>query len=94
MEIKHLGRGNTAGDAVVYLPTEKILIAGDLVVYPVPYFYGGYPSEHAKTLRDMSRLNFATAVPGHGRVLRGDEGRRYIGQLTDLDRARCRKNER
>ena len=84
VEIKHLGRGNTAGDALVYLPSEKILITGDLVVYPVPYFYGGYPSEHAKTLREMSRLNFVTVVPGHGRVLRDDQSRRYIGQLTDL----------
>jgi cyclase len=30
VQIKHLGRGNTAGDALVYLPRERILVAGDL----------------------------------------------------------------
>ncbi|HXO41969.1 MAG TPA: MBL fold metallo-hydrolase, partial [Thermoanaerobaculia bacterium] len=37
VRIAHLGRGNTGGDAIAYLPKEKILIAGDLVVHPVPY---------------------------------------------------------
>lgn len=37
VEIRHLGRGNTAGDTIVYLPKEKILIMGDLVDHPVPY---------------------------------------------------------
>jgi len=37
VEIKHLGRGNTAGDTIVYLPKEKILITGDLLDHPVPF---------------------------------------------------------
>ena len=44
VQVKFLGRGNTAGDAVVYLPNEKIVVAGDLVVYPIPYAYDGYPT--------------------------------------------------
>ena len=43
VQVKFLGRGNTAGDAVAYLPNEKIVVAGDLVVYPIPYIYDGYP---------------------------------------------------
>src|SRR6185369_9757699 len=30
VEIRFIGRGNTAGDTIVYLPKEKILMAGDL----------------------------------------------------------------
>ena len=44
VDVKFLGRGNTSGDAVAYLPKEKIVIAGDLVVHPMPYFYDGYPA--------------------------------------------------
>src|SRR5262249_10720090 len=45
VEVEFLGRGNTGGDAVVYLPKEKIAVTGDLVVSPVPFFADGYPAE-------------------------------------------------
>lgn len=82
--VKFLGRGNTAGDAVVYLPKEKILISGDLVVHPVPYMFGGYPAEFAATLRRMDQLGYELIVPGHGELLRADKGRAYVRLLTDL----------
>ncbi len=69
VQIKHLGRGNTAGDAIVYLPKEKILISGDLLDHPVPYLGGGYPSELITTLQRMAKLDARTIVPGHGEVL-------------------------
>ena len=34
VQIRHLGRGNTSGDLVVFLPRERIVAAGDLLVYP------------------------------------------------------------
>jgi len=45
VQVKFLGRGNTAGDAVAYLPKERIVMTGDLVGYPLTYMYDGYPSE-------------------------------------------------
>lgn len=71
VQLKYLGRGNTLGDAVAYLPKEKILIAGDLVDSPVPYLYGGFPVEQIATLKRMDQLDFETLVPGHGDVLKG-----------------------
>ena len=65
--MKFLGRGNTGGDAVVYLPKEKIVIAGDLVVYPIPYVYDGYPSEWIQTLQNLGQLDADTIVPGMDR---------------------------
>lgn len=84
VHIMHLGRGNTAGDAVVFLPKEKILMTGDLVVHPVPYMFGGYPAEFGRTLGKMEVLRFDTLVPGHGEVLKTDAARRYVRLLADL----------
>lgn len=69
IQIKHLGRGNTAGDAIVYLPKEKIVVAGDLLDSPVPYLGGGYPIEEIESLKKMAALDATTIVPGHGDVL-------------------------
>lgn len=81
VQIKHLGRGNTAGDAVVYLPKEKILAAGDLLDHPVPYLGGGYPFDLVKTLQAMAQLDTQIIVPGHGDVLRDKV---YLNQVIDL----------
>ena len=70
VQLKFLGRGNTAGDAVAYLPKEKILVAGDLVDSPVPFLYGGFPVEQIETLRRLNELDFDTLIPGHGDVLK------------------------
>ncbi|MBD0369666.1 MAG: MBL fold metallo-hydrolase [Pyrinomonadaceae bacterium] len=84
VQIKHLGRGNTTGDAILYLPKEKILIAGDLLDHPVPYLGGGYPSELVRTLQQMARFDAQTFVPGHGEVLQGAAGRAYLSEVTEF----------
>jgi cyclase len=81
VQVKHLGRGNTPGDAVVFLPKEKILVAGDLLVYPIPYTYDGYPAEWIQTLQKMAQLNAQTIVPGHGPVL---HDKTYLYLVADL----------
>jgi glyoxylase-like metal-dependent hydrolase (beta-lactamase superfamily II) len=81
VQVLFLGRGNTAGDALVYLPKEKIVVAGDLVVYPIPYIYDGYPSEWTQTLQRLSQMDAATFVPGHGPILHDTS---YILLIRDL----------
>ena len=81
VHVLFLGRGNTSGDAVVFLPQEKILVAGDLLDHPVPYLGGGYPVDLIDTLRAMDRLDFETIVPGHGDVLRG---RAHLHEVVNL----------
>jgi glyoxylase-like metal-dependent hydrolase (beta-lactamase superfamily II) len=80
-EVRFLGRGNTAGDAVVFLPKERILAAGDLVVHPVPYLGGGFPSEFARTLGRVVELDPLLIVPGHGELLRGTAYPRMIAEF-------------
>lgn len=84
VRIMHLGRGNTAGDAIVFLPKEKIVMTGDLVVHPVPYMFGGYPSEFGRTLAKMEQLRFDTVVPGHGEVMNVEAGRKYVSLLEEF----------
>jgi len=81
VQVKYLGRGNTAGDAIVFLPKEKILVAGDLLVHPIPYTYDGYPAEWVQTLQKMAELDPAIIVPGHGSVL---HDKTYLYLVADL----------
>jgi cyclase len=81
VQVKYLGRGNTAGDAIAYLPKEKILVAGDLLDSPIPNTYDGYPSEWVQTLHRMGELDANTIVLGHGAVL---HDKAYLYLVADL----------
>lgn len=81
VQVKFLGRGNTSGDAVVYLPAARIVVAGDLVVHPLPSVSDGYPAEWSRTLQALAQLDADTLVPGHGPVL---HDKAYLGLLREL----------
>lgn len=81
VQVKFLGRGNTTGDAIAYLPKEKIVVAGDLVVQPIPYIYDGYPVEWIQTLQNLSQLDATIIVPGHGPIM---HDKSYVYLLRDL----------
>ena len=66
IQLLYLGIGNTSGDAVVYLPGEKVLITGDLVVYPAPYESGMFSPEWLETSRKLGAIDYQFLVPGHG----------------------------
>jgi cyclase len=68
IEIKYLGKGHTKGDLIVYLPQERILAAGDLVIHPIPYGSAQDLREWPATLRALKRLDATTIVPGHGEI--------------------------
>jgi glyoxylase-like metal-dependent hydrolase (beta-lactamase superfamily II) len=79
--VHYLGRGNTRGDVVVWLPDEKILATGDLVVWPTPFGIGSYYAEWARTLDRLAAFNAQTLFLGHG-VMQHDAD--YVHQLRDL----------
>jgi glyoxylase-like metal-dependent hydrolase (beta-lactamase superfamily II) len=63
----HLGRfAATEGDVWTYDPGSKLLIAGDLVVGPVPFFDTGCPEGWREALTALAAKPFATLIPGHG----------------------------
>jgi cyclase len=60
-------RAITPGDTYLYLPKEKILITGDILVNPVPFAVGGsYPQEWIHTLQELNALDVDIIIPGHG----------------------------
>lgn len=70
IHIKFIGRANTDGDAIVWLPKEKILATGDIVVHPTPYGFGSYPRDWIETLGGIRALPWEVLVPGHGELQR------------------------
>jgi glyoxylase-like metal-dependent hydrolase (beta-lactamase superfamily II) len=81
VEVMHLGRGNTAGDAMVYVPDAKVLATGDVVVAPTPYAFGSYLGEWLDVLARIDAIDARAIVPGHGPVMRD---RAYLHSLAEL----------
>lgn len=83
VEIRFLGRGNTAGDVVAFLPDSKTLLTGDLVVFPFPFATQVYISEWAKVLRTIDGMDVAAIVPGHGPVMRDKQYVRDVAEVLE-----------
>lgn len=66
VEAMFLGRANTDGDAVVWLPKQRVLVAGETVIAPFPYGFGSYPSDWIGVLKKLRAMPFKVLVPGHG----------------------------
>jgi glyoxylase-like metal-dependent hydrolase (beta-lactamase superfamily II) len=81
IELLNLGHGNTEGDIIMWLPDEKVVATGDLVVFPSPYAFNMPPKAWAQTLRKMNGLDYATLIPGHGAVQRD---RVYVNLLIEV----------
>jgi glyoxylase-like metal-dependent hydrolase (beta-lactamase superfamily II) len=57
----------TPGDTYIYLPREKILVTGDILLSPYPFAIGGsYPLEWLSALEQFAALEPSIIVPGHG----------------------------
>ena len=81
IHVRYLGRGNTEGDLVVWLPKERIVISGDLVVNPQPYGFGSFPTEWIRTLDALAGLDYRYLVPGHGEVQQDTAYLRHLQAL-------------
>jgi cyclase len=66
IQIRYLGRGHTAGDVVVFLPRERIVITGDFLTAGMSNLSDSYPDEWADSLEALKKLDFTTVLPGHG----------------------------
>ena len=69
IEVLNYGRGVTPGDTFVYLPKEKVLLLGDLIVNPITFALSGFPTEWLRVLEKVDALDATTIVTGHGAPL-------------------------
>lgn len=70
IQVLHHDRAVTPGDAFLYLPKEKIVITGDLLVNPISFALSCYPTGWLRTLERIDALEATMLVPGHGDPLR------------------------
>ncbi|MFQ5671782.1 MAG: MBL fold metallo-hydrolase [Nitrospinales bacterium] len=69
LDLKHFGRGCTIGDTVVYLPTFRAIITGDIVVNKeIPSMEYAFIEDWIQVLFEIEKLNVEIVIPGHGDV--------------------------
>ena len=85
-----LGRGHTAGDAVVFVPGGRVVVTGELVHGLDPLPMEAYPDEWPATVGKIRELEFDSVVPGHGPVQHGRAMltlfKDYLTELNQLER--------
>jgi glyoxylase-like metal-dependent hydrolase (beta-lactamase superfamily II) len=72
LEVKviHAGAGHTAGDTIVWVPSQRVLFSGDLVEYEAGIYTGDAHLEAwPATLEKLRALKPAALVPGRGPAL-------------------------
>ena len=68
-EARFFGRAHTSGDTWVYFPDVRVIATGDSFVATAPNVdspFGGSLVEWVRTLDQVLKLDFDTAIPGHG----------------------------
>ncbi len=93
IQLMYFGRGHTGGDVVTYLPAEKILFTGDLLLEGIPFMGDGFPSDWIDILEGLKALEFEIVVPGHGRPFsdrkRIDHLQKFLADLWDKASESC-----
>ena len=87
IQIHFFGRAHTGGDVGIYLPAEKILFTGDMLLGGISYLGDGFVSDWAQTLENLKQLDFELILPGHGPGFRDferiDNVQAYYRDLTE-----------
>ncbi len=90
VELIHVGPAHTTNDVVAWLPTERVLFAGDVVLSGcTPFNLMGSIEGALAAVERLQRLNPVTVVCGHGPVSGPevfDQTERYLRWLLDLAR--------
>lgn len=66
IQVLNYGRAVTPGDAFLYLPKERVVVSGDLLIDPFPFALSSYPTGWLQALEKLDALGAQVIVPGHG----------------------------
>ena len=84
IELVDRGRGNSPHDTTVWLPRQRVLFAGDLLVQsPLPFTGASWPLPWIDVLRDLEAIDAARIVPGHGPVFADHAYTRAVRALLE-----------
>ena len=74
VDLMHLGRAHTAGDAVVWVPDAEVMFTGDIVEYLAACYCGdGHFADWGDTLENIAMFDPESIAPGRGDALVGRE---------------------
>ena len=73
IQLHFLGRAHTGGDVVVYLPADRLVFTGDMMLGGPPWPGDGWVNEWPATLERLKQLDFDLILPGHGPYFRDRE---------------------
>jgi cyclase len=85
IRLLHLGPAHTIGDALVLLPAERLLFAGDVAFhYVTPLGLEGHIGGWVDVCDRVDGMEIDTIVPGHGPVAGKPELREMRGYLSTI----------
>lgn len=90
IEVLYLGPSHSAGDVVVWLPKQSLVIAGDMAFHErmLPIFEDTYTLDWLETWdTKFEALNATYVIPGHGHPTNMDQVRRYTKGYLEYLRA-------
>ena len=74
VDIMHLGRAHTAGDAVIHVPDANVMFTGDIVEYHSACYCGdGHFADWGDTLDNIAWFDVDAIAPGRGDALMGKD---------------------
>jgi cyclase len=92
IRVQYVGRGHSDNDIVVFLPKERILCSGELLVNGLPDMGFGNITDWVSTLEALKAMDFQTVLPARGAPFTGKERvsalqsylRDVLAQATEL----------
>jgi glyoxylase-like metal-dependent hydrolase (beta-lactamase superfamily II) len=74
VDISHVGRAHTAGDAVIHVPDQNVMFTGDIVEYHSACYCGdGHFADWGGTLDAIKAYDVDAIAPGRGDALIGKD---------------------
>ena len=84
VDIKHIGKAHTAGDAVIHVPDQNVLFTGDIVEdHSACYCGDGHFADWGNTLNAIKAYDADAIAPGRGDALIGKDA---VGRAVESTR--------
>lgn len=94
IEFRNLGPAHSPGDAVVWLPEQKLVISGDMAFHErmLPIFDDTDTAAWLESWENFEALGALYVIPGHGHPTNMDQVRRYTKDYLVYLRGRIREH--